>query len=490
MLPSMGAREQHGVRDELVDAGAELVAVDTLRFYPGNARLHDDELIESSLRKHGQYAPLLVQRSTRYVIKGNGTFHSACALGWTHVGVTWADVDDQQALQIVLVDNAASDAAQNEESALAELLQQLDSYGDGLDGSGFIDSDLDELIARETARTYGDELQQPAELSGGARYSRTQVIDAALAYYRERGFPYRQLPLHECLQQIDRLAQTQGQSLRNSSLGYHVADSYHPHRFAVPIPGKKTPLQAFDDDTLLRHAFSLILDDGGAITDSSLLSTLGFVRGTQAAANFRPAFALLMWRKYAQSGDRVLDTSTGFGGRLVGFLASRCSEYVGIDPNSVTSAQNRKLADELAQSDKSVQLIEQPAEDVDVELIGRDSCGFAFTSPPYFAKERYSDEDTQSWKRYSSGEAWRDGFLRPMLQLQHDALRPGAHSVVNIADVKIGKETFPLAQWTIDCAKLVGLDYVRTDRFPLARVPGQGVASVRYEPLIVLRKPE
>jgi hypothetical protein len=482
---SAHTRERHGVRSELLAQGAELVPVDSLLFYPGNARLHDDELLEASLLKHGQYAPVLVQRSTRYVIKGNGTFHTVCALGWTHVAVHVLDVDDDEALRILLVDNASSDAARNEDAALAELLQQLEG---GFDGTGFVETDLDELIARETARTYGDDVQ-PAELGAYSRYSRAQIIDSALAHYRAAGFPFRSLPLHECMSQIERLAQTEGPSLRNSSIGYHVADTYHPHRFDVPIPGKKTPRQAFDDDALLRHAFSLILDDGGIITDASLLSTLGFVRGTQAAANFRPAFALLMYRKYAQAGDRVLDTSTGFGGRLVGFLASRCSEYVGIDPNSETTKRNRELTAALCPEDKSVQLIEQPAEDVSVEQIGAGSCGFAFTSPPYFGKERYSDEPTQSWKRYPDGEAWRDGFLRPMLQLQYDALQPGAHSVVNIADVKIGKDTFPLEAWCCEQAVAVGFEHERTDRFPLSRVPGQGEQSVRYEPLVVLRKP-
>lgn len=32
---------------------------------------------------------------------------------------------------------------------------------------------------------------------------------------------------------------------------------------------------------------------------------------------------------------------------------------------------------------------------------------------PWFAHERYSDEETQSWVRYPEAEQWRAGFLEP-----------------------------------------------------------------------------
>ncbi len=475
----------HHVRPELLET-AELVDVETLRFYPGNARRHADDKIEESLRAHGQYKALTVWRQTNEVLAGNGTFHNIVALGWTHCAVTWVDTDAIGARKIVLMDNASSDASENDELDLAELIAGL---GGDYNGSGFDAPDFDELTSRNTARTFGDDLAQAGEIEPYNRYGRQQLIDAAVAHYRSAGFPFRALPAHECMQAIEKLAQTDTQTLRNTSTGYHAADTYHPHRFAVPIPGTKTPRQAFDEDKTLAHACGLILDDGGTITDTSLLGALGFARNAQAAANFRPGFALLMYRRYAESGDRVLDTSTGFGGRLLGFMASRCGEYVGIDPHPLTTAGNQRMVDDLLPADKSVTLLQQPAEDVDVDTIGRGSCDFAFTSPPYFSKERYAADDTQSWVRYPEAEQWRKGFLEPMLQLQFDALRSGAMNVVNIADVKIGKDSFPLEQWTIESGVELGFEYVRTDKFPLSRVPGRGVAQVRYEPLIVFRRP-
>lgn len=122
----------HGVRPELARQ-YPLVSVEKLRFYPGNARLHDDDVIAESLAVNGQYKPLVVQRATDYVLAGNGTLNGAMSLGWTHVAVAYVDVSNEEARRIVLVDNQASDAAENDGGLLAELLGQLDDYR----GSGF-----------------------------------------------------------------------------------------------------------------------------------------------------------------------------------------------------------------------------------------------------------------------------------------------------------------------------------------------------------------
>lgn len=488
--------DQHGVAETLSHL---LVPLVELAPYAANAREHDDELIVSSLSELGQYRPIVVNKRDMTILAGNGTYAAAAELGWSHVAATYVDVDEQTARKIVLIDNRANDLAGYDDSLLAALLSELD--GD-FTATGFDSADLDKLLAEISRDGYGMGTQQPHEIEPFTRYSREQQIDAAVEHYSAVGFDTllraRSVSAAAAMGQLDKLARTESDALLNSNLGYTVADSYHPHRFDVPISGKVTARQAFDDDKLLRRACGLILDDDGAITDSALLSTLGYVSGAQVAANFRPGFALLMYRAFCDQGEPVLDTSTGFGGRLCGFLASRCSEYVGIDPNVTTHNANERLAAALSQPDKTVTLINQPAEDVDVDdpRVGRDRFGFAFTSPPYFSKERYGETDdaadtsTQSWSRYTDGEAWRDGFLLPMLQLQYAALRAGAHNVVNIADVTIGKTTYPLVDWTIEQAQLVGFTHERTDRFPLSRVPGQGEQQARYEPLIVLRKPD
>ena len=39
------------------------------------------------------------------------------------------------------------------------------------------------------------------------------------------------------------------------------------------------------------------------------------------------------------------------------------------------------------------------------------SLDLCFTSPPYFDTEKYSDEDTQSYKKFPTEDGWVNGFF-------------------------------------------------------------------------------
>jgi len=314
-----------------------------------------------------------------------------------------------------------------------------------------------------------------------------QILDAAFEYFRATGFPYRDLPVFVSMQEINKLAATPTEKLPATITAYHVADTYHPHRFHALAAGMKSPVEAFEDDKLLRRALKHELQYGGSISTHPI-GKLSIVSGTQACSNFRPGVACLMYRKFAKRGDTVLDCSTGYGGRLVGFMASGIAgRYIGIDPNTPTHEGNLRLAADLGFSD-NVELYNLPAEDVDPDLLaGR--CDFAFTSPPYFTKEHYSSDDTQSWVRYKTGDAWRNGFLVPFFRLQFAALKPGAVSAVNIADVRIQGEVYKLEHWAFEAARSVGFEFVSRDEYTLTRRFGQEEDEVSIEPVLVFRKP-
>lgn len=314
----------------------------------------------------------------------------------------------------------------------------------------------------------------------GVLYSPEQIVDAAFTWYRAHGFPYRNVPRHVCMQQINKLAAMDFDALLGTSEAYHVADTYNTHRFHAAAEGKLSPFDSFNDDRRLRAALEKELARAGTI-GQGLLGMMLLVLGTQACANFRPGFATYLYRQYCHKGARVLDTSTGYGGRLVGFIAAGIAgQYVGIDPNVPTYNGNQRLAVDLA-PEGSVDLICAPAEDVPVDRIGASSCDFAFTSPPYFRKEHYSDDDTQSWKRYgddATGETWREGFLAPTMVLQFACLKPGAHAIMNIADIHIGKKHYPLADWCVEVAKRAGFEYVTRYDFGLQHRMGANQKSV------------
>lgn len=119
------------------------VAIGELKPYPGNARRGNQEMIRASLVKHGQYRPIVVQKSTSFILAGNNTWLAAQAEGWEDIDVHYVDVDDDAARRINLIDNKANDEANYDNAALAELLQSLEG---NFDGTGYIEDDLNALL--------------------------------------------------------------------------------------------------------------------------------------------------------------------------------------------------------------------------------------------------------------------------------------------------------------------------------------------------------
>ena len=124
----------------------EYVTLTKLTPHPRNVRQGDVGAISQSLTEHGQYRPIVVQRSTGQIIAGNHTYRAASSLGWKQVAVTYLDVTDEQALRILLVDNRTNDLATYDDTALTDLLTALAETEQQLAGTGFDLDDLDLLL--------------------------------------------------------------------------------------------------------------------------------------------------------------------------------------------------------------------------------------------------------------------------------------------------------------------------------------------------------
>lgn len=74
------------------------VALSELLEFEGNPRRGNVEEIEKSLRAHGQYRALVVQRSTMRVIAGNHTLAALRGIGAEHALVHLLDVDPARGL--------------------------------------------------------------------------------------------------------------------------------------------------------------------------------------------------------------------------------------------------------------------------------------------------------------------------------------------------------------------------------------------------------
>jgi len=120
--------------------------IESVQPHPRNVRQGDVGAIATSLEINGQYRPIVVHKTTNNILAGNHTYKAAVSLGWTQIAITYVDCTDDEALKILLADNKANDLASYDDSALADLLQDLVG-GAGLDGTLYELSDLDDLIA-------------------------------------------------------------------------------------------------------------------------------------------------------------------------------------------------------------------------------------------------------------------------------------------------------------------------------------------------------
>jgi hypothetical protein len=258
----------------------------------------------------------------------------------------------------------------------------------------------------------------------------------------------------------------------------------------------------------------------------------------QQAVNFPPLTAKLIYEKYTQEflGEDIIniwDPSAGWGGRLLGALScdtaygKRKIHYIGTDPNkdhTLNDGSGLTKYDNFANfynsktnrayglfTHKNTWEIHQCGSEVfkNTEAFEKykNNVSLVFTSPPYFAKEVYSDDAEQSCHKFTEYESWRDDFLKPTIETAFELLKPGGYLIWNIADAKFGKETLPLEEDSCNIMKSLGMVHVETLKMSLAQMPGgnrvdsdtgrptsknfckvNGGMWLKYEPIFVFRK--
>ena len=246
----------------------------------------------------------------------------------------------------------------------------------------------------------------------------------------------------------------------------------------------------------------------------------------QPAVNFPPLTARLIYENYTKHipNDETLniyDPSSGWGGRILGAMSSnRNIHYIGTDPNTdnfinelgitryeyVAKFFNEECLETNSfwEEDKNTYHIFQEGS----EHIGnhkdfqqyKGKLDLVFTSPPYFDREQYSDDEEQSFKSYPQYEDWRDNFLKPTLENAFHSLKDDRYLLWNIADIKIGKDKFhPLEQDSIDILTNLGMEYKSKLKMLMTSMVGVNQENVKnsvviekkalkYEPIFVFYK--
>ena len=255
----------------------------------------------------------------------------------------------------------------------------------------------------------------------------------------------------------------------------------------------------------------------------------------QPAVNFPALTAKWIYENYTSHIEQdeplnIYDSSAGWGGRIMGAMSSRKKiHYIGTDPNPdnfidelgitryeyLADFYNKNCVDDFSDKLTTFFNVEKQSNTYDVyqegsELIHlnpnfqkyKGKLDLSFTSPPYFNREQYSQDEKQSFKAYGEYEDWRENFLKPTLTTIYDYLKNDRYILWNIADIKIGSNTYyPLEQDSIDILEELGCEYKGKLKMLMTRMIGldpskSGIKnaveydgkSYKFEPIFVFHK--
>jgi hypothetical protein len=121
------------------------VRLDLLSEHPENPNRGNVDLIVESIEENGFFGGIIAQKSTGFVLDGNHRLLAARAAGLEEIEVFWMDIDDEQAVRIMIVANEITRKSRNDPETLLELLTRLNNSL-GLKGSGFDQSEFDRMI--------------------------------------------------------------------------------------------------------------------------------------------------------------------------------------------------------------------------------------------------------------------------------------------------------------------------------------------------------
>lgn len=139
-----------------------MVGIDEVERHPENYNNGAVEEIERSIEINGMYRPIFVQRETGFIIAGNHTWEVCKSMGADMIPVVYLDVDEIEALQIMLADNEVARLAMPDNAALLATLNRIQEEGGDITSTGKTERDMEALQhLADIANEYDEFAQWP-----------------------------------------------------------------------------------------------------------------------------------------------------------------------------------------------------------------------------------------------------------------------------------------------------------------------------------------
>ena len=213
-----------------------------------------------------------------------------------------------------------------------------------------------------------------------------------------------------------------------SRVGLKLCEHFFPNFYDIEMKKGKSFNNLWKKDNLIK-----ILRWNRKSHSTPYLSELKrgvyFCCGLTKNTMYRPQMAKMICDTYKP--EIVLDPCAGWGGRMLGVVASG-ARYIAFEPNTETFDNLNSLAKFLQIEDR-VMLICDDA--LQMEKYNIPKVDLVLTSPPYFDLEIYTHESTQSITTHSTYNEWSEHFLKELIKLCLNKLRPNGVSCWNVGKV-------------------------------------------------------
>ena len=406
-----------------------MIKVEDLKPYENNPRFNDDavEYVANSIKEFGFKVPIVVDKDN-VIVAGHTRYKASLELDLKEVPCIVADdLNDEQIKAFRLADNKVSEKSQWNFDLLTDELNEIID----IDMSNFdfdismIEDDYEDDDEIETTNTKDDSImyfsEKEIEEDIVNSWNPKQTIEEYIADI---------IDIPTAKYQFNRLCQ----GYRD---GYNISLLFNPHRLLTETATSKDIYHGILKDEKYRKSFArfLIEVQKKCTTQNNFYKYIGIgTAGYQYVNEFQPYLARDIYKDYCKDGYKILNPCAGWGGRLLGIASCLFTdiEYVETDPSTETYSGLVKLKKFLNLGDNYKQY-NLPFEDLEVE---ENYFDFVFTSPPYFDTERYSDEETQSFKKNNTYDLWRTNFLYVMIDKILYCMKPDAVCMLNVGNKK------------------------------------------------------
>lgn len=444
---------------------------------PANPNLHDENqtrLLCKMLKHQGWREAIIVSKQSGMVVCGHGRLKAAKLLGAQSVPVDVQDfksADDERAHMIA--DNRIAELSTFDNGALKDLLSEIDTGALDMELTGYDDDTLEDLMTQFQDDDEEEEEIPSEPLNEAWRQWAGEVVNQ-FDIMHEHAAPFTAVTKGAAKIHFLRARYQEKPYPR------YCSTIFHPQQFLTSGDSRSVyeGLKGVESGEIQAERLRFFCMENP--TSKQFYSGSLPFAGSRMPLDFPSNLAKELIDEHGTQG-KILDPCAGWGGRLVGFLLSSASEYVGVDvsPLQIKGLESiNETLSPLAAGEKSVELICSKFEDVKLEDGGFD---FALTSPPYFDVETY--EGGEQSHQLADYPTWRDVFFAALIHKTFAALKKGGTFAL-----QIGSQQYPLMQDGTEIAEAAGFEKKEVRQTQM--INGQHMTPEEAaEAILILEKP-